>query len=244
LISGLNAFAAEKPNWSGVFLTLTQKNVPITQLRETVREMHASLRRLQANAVWPTDYWFRRTEVTTSLYRPELGPLTTKAPTEPLPPMEGGRIQSVHPHIHCLLLVRPSYWSRDYVKQLRWQQEWQMAARLDYAPVVDVRRAKAKPTDEHLHGVAPVGAVVEAAKYASKATDLLALGDELPEFHRQMKGLRLYGVSKALQRHVAAGDVQAEELLDTDQFPVPCITPAFSAIAEWAEDLQEYRFTH
>jgi hypothetical protein len=117
-----------------------------------------------------------------------------------------------------------------------------MAARLDYAPVVDVRRAKAKPEDDQLHGVAPVSAVVEAAKYASKATDLLALGDELPEFHRQMKGLRLYGVSKALQQYVKAAEVSADELLDSDQFPVPCITPSLHAVAEWVEEAQEYRF--
>lgn len=156
--------------------------------------------------------------------------------------MGGGRIQSVHPHLHCLLLVKPSYFSHGYVKQLQWQQEWQMAARLDYPPVVDVRRAKAKPTDEHLHGVAPVAAVVEAAKYASKATDLLALGDELPEFHRQMKGLRLYGVSKALQRYVSAADVSAAELLDSDRFPVPVIAPSLHAVADWIEAAQEYRF--
>jgi hypothetical protein len=144
--------------------------------------------------------------------------------------------------MHCLLLVRPSYWSRDYVKQLRWQQEWQMAARLDYSPVVDVRKAKAKPTDEHLHGVAPVSAVVEAAKYASKATDLLQLGDALPAFHHEMKGLRLYGISKPLQRYISAADVTPDELLDTERFPVPAIIPAISAMAEWIDEAQEYRF--
>jgi hypothetical protein len=144
--------------------------------------------------------------------------------------------------MHCLLLVRPSYWSRDYVKQLRWQQDWMSAAKLDYAPVVDVRRAKAKPSDEHLHGVAPVAAVIEAAKYATKATDLLQLGDALPAFHHEMKGLRLYGISKSLQRYISAADVAGDELLDTDRFPVPAITPAFSAVAEWIESAQEYRF--
>ena len=148
----------------------------------------------------------------------------------------------VHPHIHCLLLVRPSYWSRDYVTKLRWQQEWQMAARLDYAPVVDVRRAKAKPTDDQLHGVAPVSAVTEAAKYAAKATDLLALGDALPEFHRQMKGLRLFGVSQPLRRYISDADLQKQDLLDLEQFPVPVITPALSAVAEWSDSLQEYSF--
>ena len=243
LIAGLNAFAAVEPKWSAVFVTLTQQNCQLADLRSTIREMHAALGRLSKTAMWPTPYWLRRTEVTVKRLQGEQPTLNTKGSTEVLPHLEGGRIQSVHPHIHCLLLVPPSYWSHGYVKQLRWQQEWQMAARLDYAPVVDVRRAKARPSDEHLHGVAPVAAVIEAAKYATKATDLLALGDELPEFHHQMKGLRLYGVSQALQQYVKAGEVSADELLDTDQFPVPCITPSLHAVAEWIDSAQEYRFT-
>jgi hypothetical protein len=148
----------------------------------------------------------------------------------------------VHPHLHCLLLVRPSYWSRDYVRQLQWQQEWQMAARLDYPPVVDVRRAKAKPGAESQGETAPVAAVVEAAKYASKATDLLQLGDALPAFHHEMKGLRLYGISKSLQRYVSAADPTASELLDEALPIAPPQLERLSAVAEWIDSAQEYRF--
>ncbi|NDC15776.1 MAG: hypothetical protein EBZ76_11575 [Synechococcaceae bacterium WB9_2_170] len=243
LIAGLNAFAADQPKWSGVFLTLTVKNCQIGELRETIRHMHESLKRLTFTAAWPTEFWMRRTEVTVSLSGGDVTAPRAGDPIADAAALQGRRIQSVHPHMHCLLLVRPSYWGRDYIKQLRWQQEWQMAARLDYVPVVDVRRAKAKPTDEHLHGVAPVAAVVEAAKYASKATDLLALGDQLPAFHHEMKGLRLYGISKSLQRYISAADVGDQELLDTDRFPVPAITPSMSAMAQWIESAQEYRFT-
>lgn len=243
LIKGLNAFAEDQPKWSGVFLTLTVRNCQLYELRDTVRQMHASLDRLVRATVWPTEFWLRRTEVTVKRSGASYSKGRTGASSTSDPSMEVGNIQSVHPHLHCLLLVRPSYWSREYIKQLRWQQEWQMAARLDYTPVVDVRRAKAKPSDEHLHGVAPVAAVVEAAKYATKATDLLALGAGLPEFHHQMKGLRLYGVSKALQRYVSAADAQGDELLDTDRFPVPAIVPSLSAVADWIESAQEYRFS-
>lgn len=242
LIAGLNILSSEKPKWSGVFLTLTVRNCQLHELRETIAHMHASLMRLTRVSAWPTAHWLRRTEVTVNRFSAEPFRSSREPGSGSPSAVQTGAIQSVHPHMHCLLLVPPSYWSHGYVSQLRWQQEWQMAARLDYAPVVDVRRAKAKPTDDHLHGVAPVAAVVEAAKYASKATDLLALGEQLPEFHRQMKGLRLYGVSKELQRYVSAADVQGDELLDTDRFPVPAIVPSFSAVAEWIEAAQEYRF--
>jgi plasmid rolling circle replication initiator protein Rep len=242
LIAGLNAFTADHGNWSGVFLTLTVRNCPISELRPTVQHLHASLKRLSKVSAWPTEFWMRRTEVTVSRSSRAAAGSRLEHNDSQLPVLEAAALESVHPHLHCLLLVRPSYWSRDYVKQLRWQQEWQMAARLDYAPVVDVRRAKAKPTDDHLHGVAPVAAVIEAAKYATKATDLLALGDDLPEFHHQMRGLRLYGISRQLQRYISDAEVQAAELLDGEQFPVPVMAPAFSAVAEWFDAWQEYRF--
>lgn len=242
LIAGLNAFAAVQPKWSGVFLTLTVKNCPITELRSTIGDMHKSLNRLAQVSAWPTSYWMRRTEVTVQLLPGEHSALQRGATTKDLLTHGGGRIQSLHPHMHCLLLVRPSYWGKDYIKQLRWQQEWMMAARLDYAPIVDVRRAKAKPGHESHGEIAPVSAVIEAAKYASKATDLLALGDQLPEFHHQMKGLRLYGVSKDLQQYVKAADPQGDDLLDTPTEGEAIEKPYLSAIAQWFDEAQEYRF--
>jgi hypothetical protein len=242
LIGGLNAAASDHPNWSAVFLTFTVRNCPVGELRQTIDQLHRSLKRLTLSPVWPSAHWLRRTEVTVSLADPcSGGPCVSRSNGGPSHETSR-RIQSVHPHLHCLLLVRPSYWSRDYVKQLRWQQEWQMAARLDYAPVVDVRRAKAKPADDHLHGVAPVAAVIEAAKYATKATDLLSLGDQLPEFHRQMKGIRLYGISKGLQQYIKSAEITSAELLDTEHFPVPALIPSISAVAEWIDSAQEYRF--
>jgi len=243
VIRGIDAFAAEKPNWSGVFLTLTVRNCQLSELRETIAHMNASLNRLRRVSAWPTTYWLRRTEVTVKRSTSDSFCPTSVGTAQPLPPAGGGRILSVHPHIHLLLLVRPSYWGRDYIKQLRWQQEWQMAARLDYAPVVDVRRAKTRATDDHLHGVAPVSAVLEAAKYATKATDLLALGNQLPEFHHQVHRSRFFGVSTDLQRYIKASDPKGDELLDTDRFPVPAIEPSLSAVAEWMDSVQEYRFT-
>lgn len=242
LIGGLNAFSAEQPKYRGVFLTLTVRNCQLHELRETIREMHKSFKRLTQVSMFPTQFWMRRTEVTVNRSQGEHPSPNTQGSTElPLPP-GGGAIQSVHPHMHCLLLVRPSYWSRDYITKLRWQQEWQMAARLDYAPIVDVRRARCQAQDDTLTGVAPVSAVVEAAKYATKATDLLALGGDLPAFHHEMRGLRLYGVSGALRRFISDADVRQDELLDTSQFPVPILEPALSAVAQWFDESQEYRF--
>lgn len=242
LIRGLDAFMEDHRNWSAVFLTLTVRNCQVSELRDTVRHLHASYKRLTKISGFPTEAWLRRTEVTVNRGTPQEACLTPKELTTELLPLGSGPVVSVHPHLHCLLLVRPSYWSRDYKKQLWWQQQWQMAARLDYVPVVDVRRAKAKPGHESHVSVAPVAAVIEAAKYASKATDLLALGDALPAFHHEMRGLRLYGVSKALQQYVSAADPQGDDLLDTSTVQETLERPCLSAVAQWFDEAQEYRF--
>ena len=225
LIRGLESYSAHQPKMSALFLTLTVKNCQLYELRDTVRHLHRSFKRLTLIQGFPTSAWFRRTEVTLGKSLGASGPLF--AP-------------QVHPHIHALLLVRPSYWSRDYWSQLKWQKEWQMAARLNYSPIVDIRRARTKTsTTTNACTDANLAATLEAAKYSTKAADLLSLGTSLPTFHTEMKGLRLYGVSAELRHHIKAGDVGQKELLDPGQ---ESDEPSFTAVAKWFDSIQEYKF--
>lgn len=240
LIRGLEAYQADYPKHRALFLTLTVRNCQVQELRATVQHLHASFKRLSSQPWFPSDAWFRRTEVTASAL-----PMSLSAPQSP--PISGAesvplrRIASVHPHLHVLLLVKPSYFTHGYVKQLEWQRQWQMAARLDYPPVVDIRTCKAKPESTALQSVSSVSAAVEAAKYAAKATDLLALGDALPEFHYQMQSLRLYGLSQVLSRYVKDSDPIGEELLDPARSVPPEGGALLTAIVQWMEQVQEYR---
>lgn len=91
--------------------------------------------------------------------------------------------RTFHPHIHALLAVNPSYFtSRAYINQARWVALWRDAARLDYDPSVDVRRAKGD-----------AGAIAEVTKYATKASDYI-----MPQDVGQMQD-----VLAALQRACA-----------------------------------------
>ncbi|MBL1176809.1 protein rep [Pantanalinema sp. GBBB05] len=114
------------PRHRWLFVTLTQKNVPITKLRETLIHMNASFARLVKLKAFPAEGWLRSTEVTR------------------------GKDGSAHPHFHCLLLVSPNYFSgRNYLKQAKWVEMWQKSARLDYNPILDVRsvREGSKPME-------------------------------------------------------------------------------------------------
>ena len=196
LLRGLGAFREEFPTHKALVLTLTSRNQPLASLGAQVQELHDGWNRLKQCSFFPTKFWFRRTECTL-----------------PARPMGEQGPRMAHPHLHCLLLVPASYWSRDYIKQTTWQKEWQMAARLDYSPVVDVRAAyvskkvdDAKPID--------TAAVCEAAKYLSKATELIALGPDLVTFHEQMRGLRLYGVSRPLSQFIRSDEIDSVEMTD------------------------------
>ena len=108
----------EYPTHRWLFLTLTQKNAPITELRETLKQMNKGFQRLVQLKAFPAEGWLRSTEVTR------------------------GRDGSSHPHFHCLLLVPSSYFGRKYVKQSEWVAMWRQSMRLDYNPILDVQAVK------------------------------------------------------------------------------------------------------
>jgi plasmid rolling circle replication initiator protein Rep len=107
------------PKHRWLFLTLTQKNCKITDLRETLGLMNKAFKRLTELKAFPAVGWLKSVEVTR------------------------GKDGSAHPHFHCLLMVPSGYFSgRDYLKQAEWVAMWRKCLRLDYDPVLDVQAIK------------------------------------------------------------------------------------------------------
>ena len=106
------------PTHRWLFMTLTQKNIPITELRTTLTEMNKSFRRMTGRKIFPAIGWLKATEVT------------------------AGKYQTAHPHFHCLLIVPASYFSHGYIKQSKWVELWRDCMQLDYNPVIDIRAVK------------------------------------------------------------------------------------------------------
>lgn len=106
------------PTHRWLFLTLTQKNVPIADLRQTLKDMNRGFQRLVQLKAFPALGWLRSTEVTK------------------------GRDGQAHPHFHCLLLVPRSYFGKKYLKQADWVEMWRKSMRLDYNPILDVQAVK------------------------------------------------------------------------------------------------------
>lgn len=152
-----------------IFLTLTIQNVPGDKLGEALDQLAAGWRRLmnQRPVLAAVKGWFRAIEITRN--------------NEPDSLWYG----TFHPHIHAILVVEDGYFKKKnglYLTKDDIIARWRQACRLDYDPSVDIsktydKKSKKKPKGDNQ---ASAGAVLEAAKYATKDSDYISdsLGDE------------------------------------------------------------------
>ena len=220
---GLPKFHEDFPTHKAIFLTLTVRNCAVDELRSTIQDMHRAWHRMTRLSFFPTKFWFRRTEVTHK-----------SAQTNPY----GG--PTFHPHIHAVLFVPAGYFSHGYVRQTEWMKQWMASARLDYQPVVDVRRAKTRSSSGGATIEQSRQAALEASKYATKSTDLIAMGSSLGTYHFAIKGLRLSASSRSLKPYITDTPINNTELVDNDP---PSGGETCRGKALWFEDLQRYLFS-
>ncbi|KAK6048798.1 Replication protein, partial [Cooperia oncophora] len=78
---------------------------------------------------------------------------------------------------------------KGYITQERWAELWQRCLRVDYVPVVDVRKIKPKSAE----WTARDSAIFETLKYLAKPQDIGSLCQkDFEELDRQMKGVKQY----------------------------------------------------
>ena len=185
LYQALPRLMIDYPDARFIFLTLTVKNCPVTVLRSTLMELARAWQRLTQLRVWPALGWIRSTEITRSQ-----------------------RDRSAHPHFHALLMVPPTYFQADYLRQSQWAELWQQSLRVDYRPVVDVRtikqNAKKSVIQVNRVNISQMWAIVcEILKYSVKVSDMvrdhwwfLTLVDEV----RGIRSVAVGGVLKPYLR--------------------------------------------
>ena len=132
----------QEPKGRFLFLTLTVKNVPGEELNGTLTSLTKSFDRL-----------FKRAKVQKNI----IGYLRSVEVTH------NEITGEYHPHIHVLLMVRPSFFQskKDYINQKEWGEMWSQSLKVDYIPMVDIRAVKEK-------GKGLRGAILETAKYPTK----------------------------------------------------------------------------
>jgi plasmid rolling circle replication initiator protein Rep len=186
-LKALPAIEAAYPNARWLFLTLTVRNVPISELRSQIRSMNEAWNRfVQRREFGAVQGWIRTTEV-------------TRADND-----------YAHPHFHVLLMVRPSYFSsKYYVTQSRWTELWRECARLDYTPIIDVRTVRAKLTAT----ASPLRAAIsETLKYAVKPEDMVH-SDWLIALTSQVHKLRFIASGGVLKNVLREDDESEQDLL-------------------------------
>lgn len=162
------------PNHRWIFLTLTIKNCEINELRSTLQDMNKAFSRfIQLKKVENVVAgYIRTTEVTRS------------------------KDDKAHPHYHAMLIVSPSFFGKNYIKQKTWAELWQKSLRSDYEPLVYVKAIKTEKQGEIEK------AICETLKYTVKPSDLAYkddLGVWLREYSRQTQKMRFIATGGVLK---------------------------------------------
>ncbi|MCY8373299.1 protein rep, partial [Bacillus haynesii] len=142
-----------------IFLTLTVRNVKGDGLKPAISDMMKGFNRLMKykRVDKATLGYFRALEITKNHEK-----------------------DTYHPHFHVLLPVKKSYFTHNYIKQSEWTSLWKKAMKLDYTPIVDIRRVKGKAKidaeqieSDVREAMMEQKAVLEISKYPVKDTDVV-----------------------------------------------------------------------
>ncbi len=195
----------ENYNYKYIFLTLTVKNCYGEDLRDTLDLMTKAFNTMTRRKAFKqaVNGYFRSLEIT---YNKEN--------------------DTYHPHFHMILAVDNSYFtqSRIYLSQNDWTELWKSCLKVDYTPIVDVRRIKENKEKDFGKVVA------ETAKYTVKPEDFLIrdekgnikenLTDEVVKtldeaLHR--KRLTAFGfIFKEVHKELNLDDTEEGDLTNTD----------------------------
>jgi plasmid rolling circle replication initiator protein Rep len=216
---------AEYPTGQWLFLTLTVRNCEITDLRKTLDHMNKSWIRLTQRKEFPALGYVKSVEVTRG---------------------QGG---TAHPHFHCLLLVKSSYFKTGYVSQEKWTNLWQSCLRIDYTPIINIQRVKVKgslkksslATDDSQDGITK--AICETFKYSVKGSDLIKDAEWLKELTNQLHKTKGITIGGCLRSFIE--EKEPENLIDTgledEEKTGELKDDEIMLIFEWASVVRRYQ---
>lgn len=188
----------KEPNSVFLFLTLTEESSKLGELRKNLTSMNRSIYKLFQYKDVKKDLlgYVRSTEITVN--RDNL---------------------TFHQHVHILLMVKSGYFSRrHYLTQEKWSQLWQRARKLDYKPVVNIKKIRASKKDNSL-----IASAKEVSKYQVKDYDYitddekgdLVVVNELEHALAGTRQLSFAGILKEI-RHELLMDEKEDDLINVN----------------------------
>ena len=170
------------PSSQWLMLTLTVINCDIHELGDTITIMNKAFKKLTLRKEFMASVlgFIRTTEVTYSV----------------------SKNGNTHPHFHVLLMVKPSYFKKGYIKHSVWVEMWRSCLKVDYSPNIDIRPIK---------GDLKQG-VIEVLKYSIKPDDMTTDNKWFIELTRQLLNRRFIGTGGVLK------DMFSEREKNNDDF--------------------------
>ena len=189
-----------KGDWDFLFLTLTVKNCKGTELNDLLNKMFKAY-----------DLLFKRKIIKDSIH----GAFRALEITHNVNP-NSKSFDTYHPHFHCILLVKNSYFKKHYITQEKWCLLWKSVMNLDYIPLVSIE--KIKPNEKNMKS-----AVAETSKYTVKDKDYINDDPDLQDaaiffLDQALAGRRLIsyrGVFAKIQKELKLDDAIDGDLVNT-----------------------------
>ena len=224
-MSIIQKISVEHPEMQYIFVTLTIRNCEADSLSETLDLMFESLKRLvkrkEIQGVWQG--MIRNMEVTHNI------------------DCESDSFDTYHPHFHCLVAVKPSYFKGGkYISRQKLAQLWQECLKEDYLPQVDMRACY----DATPHTVA------EASKYAAKTSDYLIMDDwdltvdtvaVLDKALHKRRLIAYSGIMKQIKAQLQLEDVEDGSLVNVGENNPLMDKQTHKEIYWWYSGFMQYR---
>ena len=207
----------KEPKGRFLFLTLTVKNVEGDKLSDTLSQLTQAFNRLfkykkvQKNLI----AYLRSIEVT-----------------------HNENENTYHPHIHVLLMVKSSYFKtkNDYINQEEWGDLWSKSLKVDYIPIVDIRKVKSQ-------GKGLKGAILETAKYPMKPIEFYVKNaqvvDDLYNGLYRKRQLGFGGLFKQIKKQLDFDDAENGDLVHTSEDGED-VSSGTKIVAIWNATKQNY----
>lgn len=224
-MSIVKKISVDYPEMQYIFVTLTVRNCEAEQLSDTLDLMFDSLKKLMKRkeilGVWQG--MIRNMEVTHNIDR------------------DSESFDTYHPHFHCLVAVKPSYFQgKYYISRQKLAKLWQECLRVDYLPQVDIRACY----DATPHTVA------EASKYAAKASDYLIMEDwdltvdtvaVLDKALHKRRLIAYSGIMKQIKAQLKLEDVETGSLVNVGESDQMLDKQTHKEIYWWYSGFMQYR---
>ncbi|KYC91548.1 hypothetical protein B4140_4028 [Bacillus amyloliquefaciens] len=157
-----------------------------------------------------------------------------------------------------LLPVKKSYFTgKNYIKQEDWTSLWKRAMKLDYTPIVDIRRVKGKANidaeqieSDVREAMMEHKAVLEISKYPVKDTDVMR-GSKVTDDNLNtvfylddaLSARRLIGyggILKEIHKELNLGDAEDGDLVKIEEEDDEVANEAFEVMAYWHPGIKNY----